>query len=312
MSQPRKHHFLPQFYLRNFSPDEISLTQIEKRSGKAYGGRIKDLAAIRDFHRLDFDDAEDPQALEKQLAYVEGEMSADIAALLRNGLAEKRALVQTIGFVSLLRMRVPAVKKHIEASLSAAVRVAAEALERQGKLPPAPPGLEEALKVANLKIEINNWKCMEHMFNMAFQPSVLDIMCNMRAVLLRAPSGSFLTSDQPVALFHPNKDSPYGVGPATPGVEISAPLSSTTLLLLTHDERPDEERTATAAEVFEYNRRTIVMAEQYIYAQEVSAPLIDLVRKFNSHSAGLCFDMLPGVGGTYQILRCVPVYPAGV
>lgn len=63
MSDPRKHHYLSQFYLRGFSSDRSSLFQIEKRSGKHYGCRIKDVAAIRDYHDIDADDVADPYAI---------------------------------------------------------------------------------------------------------------------------------------------------------------------------------------------------------------------------------------------------------
>lgn len=310
MSQPRKHHFLPQLYLRKFSRTGDSLYQIEKPTGRAYGVSIKDLAAIRDFHRLDFDDVEDPQAVERELAQIEGKLSANLDLVLRNGVGEQRTVAEVIGLISLLRMRVPAVKRHIEASLGASVRTVAEAMERQGKLPTPPPGLKEALKVANLDIQIHNWKCLELMFGMAFNPDVLNIMCNMQATLFRAPEGSFVTSDQPVALFHTGRESPYGVGPATLGVEISAPLSSNCLLLLKHSSEPDENRTATAGQIVEFNRRTIVMAEQYVYASETTQTLLDSVAALRESSAGFCFDMLRAPNGTYQLLRCLPVFPA--
>lgn len=310
MSRPRKHHFLPQFYLRGFSEDQNSLYQIRKMTGESVGCRIKDIAAIRDFHEIDADDVEDPLALEKQLATVESQMSKFLSDLLQDGLNNGRALVETIGFVSLLRMRVPAVKRHIEESLGETVRTAAEIMERQGKLPPPPPGLEDALRVANLKITISNWKCMELMFGMASNPDVLNIMCNMQATLFRAASGSFITSDQPVALYHEDKTSPYGVGPATPGVEISVPLTSAALLRLTHSEAEDEERSATAEEVAEFNRRTIVMAEEYLYAGSKPAEIGDKAVLLKDTSAGFTFDMLRTGREAVQIQRCIPVYPA--
>lgn len=311
MSRPRKHHFLPQFYLRGFSEDQNSLYQIRKATGETFGCRIKDMAAIRDFHEIDADDVEDPLALEKELATVEGQMSTFLSELLRDGIGNGRALVETIGFVSLLRMRVPAIKRHIEKSLGETVRTAAEIMERQGKLPPTPPGLEEALRVKNLRITISNWKCMELMFGMASNPDVLNIMCNMQATLFRASGGSFITSDQPVALYHEDKTSPYGVGPATPGVEITVPLTSAALLRLTHNEAEDQERFATAEEVVEFNRRTIVMAEQYVYAGSNPAEIGAQVVLLKDVFAGFTFDMLRAGRETFQIQRCIPVFPAG-
>lgn len=311
MSQPRKHHFLPQFYLRGFSADGISLHQVWKRSDRSVGCRIKDVAAIRDFHELDFDDAADPLAIERELAAVEGEMAADVASLLRDGITNSRALVQTIGFVALQRMRVPAVKRHIEQSLGATIRAMAETLERQGKLPPPPPGLEEALKIENLRIQVSNWKCMELMFGMGTNPDVINIMCNMRAYLFRAPAGSFATCDQPVALYRAAQ-SPYGVGPASRDVEISVPLSSDTLLLLTHSDEDDVEREATAEEISEFNRRTCVMADEYVYTGHDPEKVAASMGPYRELFAGLTYDAIRAPGGIYFVARCTPVYPAGV
>jgi hypothetical protein len=309
LSQPRKHHYLSQFYLRGFSVDGISLHQIWKRSGRSVGCRIKDAAAIRDFHELDFDDAADPLAIERELAVVEGTMASDVASLLRDGIANSRALVQTIGFVALQRMRVPAVKRHIEQSLGATIMATARALERQGKLPPPPPGLEEALKVENLGIKVTNWKCMELMFGMGTNPDVINIMCNMRASLFRAPAGSFVTCDQPVALYRAAR-SPYGVGPASRDVEISMPLSSDALLLLTHSDEDDIEREATTEEIREFNRRTFVMADEYVYTGYSPAQIAASMAPHRELSAGLTYDEIRAPNGTYFVMRCTPVYPA--
>lgn len=309
MSQPRKHHFLPQFYLRGFSADGISLQQIWKRSERSVGCRIKDLAAIRDFHELDFDGATDPLAIERELATVEGEMATDMASLLRDGIANSRALVQTIGFVALQRMRVPAVKRHIEQSLGATIRATAKALERHGRFPPRPSGFKEELKIDNLIFQVSNWKCMELMFGMGANPDLIDIMCGMRACLLRAPAGSFVTCDQPVALYRATR-SPYGVGPASRDVEISVPLSSTALLVLTHSDEEDVEREASAEQICEFNRRTFVMADEYVYAGHKPEQVAALLAPHRERFAGLRYDEISATGGTYFVSRCTPVYPA--
>ena len=42
MTQPRKHHYLSQFYLRGFSVDGRSVYRIEKRGGRAYLSSIRE------------------------------------------------------------------------------------------------------------------------------------------------------------------------------------------------------------------------------------------------------------------------------
>ena len=188
MTQPRKHHFLPQFYLRDFSQDQRSIFQIDKSTGKHYSCQIKDTAAIRDFHEIDADGVEDPHSLEKLLAKIESELADQLRAFLKDGVSNTTALHEVIGLLSMLRMRVPAVKEHIEQSLASQVRATAKILEQAGELPKPPPGLEKILKVDNLKICISNWKCLELMFGMANNPECLNIMLQMRATLYRCGS----------------------------------------------------------------------------------------------------------------------------
>ena len=308
MSQPRKHHFLPQFYLRGFSSDGQSLNQIWKRINRSVGCRIKDVAAIRDFHELDYDDAEDPLAIERELAAIEGQMATDVQRLLSEGISNAQALAKTIEFVALQRMRVPAVKRYIEQSLAATIKTEARILERQGRLPPPPEGLEDALKFENLSITISNWKCLQLMFEMGTNPEVIEIMGSMRACLYRAPAGSFVTCDQPVTLYSADP-SPYGTGPASRDVEISIPLSSSALLLLTHDDTTDMERKATLEEITEFNRRTFVMADEYVYTGSDPVEVATNMAPHRTAFAGLTYDEIPAAGGAYFVSRCIPVSP---
>lgn len=311
MSEPRKHHFLPQFYLRGFSVDRRGLYQIEKKTAKYYGCQIKDIAAIKDFHKLDYEDAKDPNALEKALAQIEGEYAEHLATFLAEGLANEHARLYTVQLLALLRIRVPAFKRHIEASYQSSIRKVAELMEREGKFPVPPAGLEETLKIKNLKIEIMNWKCLEIMFNLAADEKHLDPLYRMRTTLMHAPFGtSFITSDQPVSLYHPTAaKSPYGVGPDTPGIEISLPLCSRTLLFLDHVRGPHTTRTATTDEVNELNRRTVAMAQEYVFAGEFPELYVDIVRREKGTRSGFIFDDLDHGEGLLQVHRFIPVGP---
>jgi hypothetical protein len=312
MSEPRKHHYLPQFYLRGFSKDQRSLFQIEKTTGKYYRCQIKDVAATRDFHEIDADGATDTNGFEKMLAEVEGKLSEQLRMLLSDGISNDNALRTTIDLLSQLRMRVPPVKNHIERSMSSNIRAVTEMMERAGQLPKPPPGLEDMLRVKNLKISTKNWKCLETMFDMAADPEILNILTHMRATLYHSPEDEFfITCDQPVALLHPtmSANSWYGIGPGIKGVEISLPLSASVLLKLDHETGPHSEMSATAAEVKEFNRRSIVMAYNYILTgnepELISQQSASLRRTF----AGFRFDDINPGGQRFQVHRFIGVPP---
>lgn len=312
MTQPRKHHYLPQFYLRGFSQDQRSIFQIDRSTGRNYSCQIKDTAAIRDFHEIDADGVEDPLSLEKHLAKVESELAEYLRVFLKDGISNSTALEEVIGMLSMLRMRVPAVKQHIEQSMAANIRATAEILERAGQLPEPPPGLEDILRVDNLEVSVMNWKCLEIMFDMAASPDILNILRQMRVTLYRSTGEEFfVTCDQPVALLHPTirANNPYGVGPALKGVEISFPLSSSGLIKLDHESGPHSEKIPTADEVKEFNRRTIVMAQNYIFTGKQPELISQQSASLRNTFAGFRYDDLNPGGQRFQIHRFIGVPP---
>jgi Protein of unknown function (DUF4238) len=312
MTTPRKHHYLPQFYLRGFSPDGTKITQIEKATGRGYSANIKDTAAIRDFHEIDSDSVDDRFALERKLAEIEGTLASYLREFLRDGFGNEQAYAETLGLLSMLRVRVPAMKTHIESFHREYIRSTGKVLQAAGKIPPPPAGLEEALNFDNLDISVTNWKCLEHMFQMSGDPKLMSILCGMRATLYRPPLGcGFVTSDQPVALFHPtiNRSSPIGAGPAMPGVEITLPLTNSHLLMLDHKNGPNSIEIASLPEVAEFNRRTIIMTTSYIFAKYNTSQIASLVEQNKDKSAGHTFDTTQDGESFYQLHRFIPVSP---
>ena len=121
-------------------------------------------------------------------------------------------------------------------------------------------------------------------------------------------SDFFVSSDNPVALFHPNYDKirPYGVGLATRDIEITLPLSSDTLIRAGRELTPGSSLASTE-EVEEFNRRTIVMSESYVFAKNANAQLRSKIGKLKHLSAGFVFDNLFHGDGSVHISRFIPV-----
>jgi hypothetical protein len=313
MAEPRKHHYLPQFYLRGFSANGRSIFQIEKQGDRAYLSSIRDTAAIRDYHDLDTVDAKDPGAVEKQLAHLETQLAEGLAVTLRSGVTTPDIHSLLIQLVALLRVRVPAFKATIEAHLQNVVRSVGLMMERRGAFPPPPKGFEDVLRMDNIEITISNWKLLETIFNIAADRDVFNILAAMRPTLLRAPASAyFLTCDQPVAVFHPTaspKDT-YGIGIAHPGTEISVPLASRALLLLSRSSDPPVDREATPDEVAEFNRRSVVMAGALVFAPEASEGAIETTRRYGHCSAGTVLDVLDTGQGAFHLGRFRPVMRA--
>lgn len=186
----------------------------------------------------------------------------------------RQLLVQ---LVSLMRMRVPSMKRAIDHSLNNLVRAQMLVMDRANQLPQRPSGWEEALTIDNIKIVISNWKCLELMFASATDEHILDLLWSKRMTIHRHEGpGGFLTGDQPVSLYHLlADDQPFGIGLGTPGVEISLPLSRTMLLCLDDPSGPDQECLATDQQLREFNRRTMAWADEYVFSHESSNAIRD-------------------------------------
>ena len=164
-------------------------------------------------------------------------------------------------------------------------------MERSGELPPPPAGLEDVLKMDKLNIEISNWICLQHMFQLAADEDILRLLFSMRPILFRAPDGGFfLTGDQPVAVFSPSADLSLseGVSLTEPDVELSLPLSRDTLLQLVWQAGQPLSVTATLEEVEEFNRRTVIMASNYVFSPDANeSAASEIVQLYQRFSAGI-------------------------
>ncbi|HUV66799.1 MAG TPA: DUF4238 domain-containing protein [Sedimentisphaerales bacterium] len=313
MAQSRKHHYLPQFYLRGFSNNGKSIFQIEKRGGRGYHCPIRDAAEIRDYHKLDYDGAKDPYAVENQLAKVEGQLAEALTHVIESGIDTDVAHARLVEFVSLMRLRVPAFKQFVEKFFGQVVLSSGKILEHKGKLPPAPKGLENIFARDGVSISILNWICLHFMFKQAFDQNTLKLLASMTPSILRVPEGtSLLTCDQPVALFHPdaNPTDPYGVGFAHRAIQVSIPLCRGALLLLTWDKTAARERMLTSPEVDEFNRRTVVMADTFVFAPEESELLVATVVRYSHCWAGFNLQVLDGGDSAFHLSRFRPVMTA--
>ena len=291
MNTPRKHHYLPQFYLKKFSSNDRYLMQIDKTTGHTATCAIKDIATIRDYHRLDADDFDDPYELERQLSSVEDKLATATRRVLEHGVEDLTTHAGLVELVSMLRMRVPAMKAMIEESLRVLVRSTGLIMERVGKLPPSPPDSEDVPRMGKRDIEISNWICLEYMFKLAANKDILRLLLSMSPTVIRAPDGEFfLTGDQPVAVYSPSAklSRSEGVALTDSDVEISLPLSRDTLIRLDWKSGSTESLIAKPEEVSEFNRRTVIMASNYVFASHANAAAAsEIVQRYRQFSAGM-------------------------
>ena len=265
--------------------------QIDKATEHTAICAINDLATIRDYHRLDADDSNDPYELERRLSSVEDKLATAMRRVLEHGVEDLTTHARIVELVSMLRVRVPAMKAMIEENLRQFARTGTAIMERAKKLPPSPRSFEGVLRTDKLDIEISNWICLKHMFELAADDKILRLLLSMTPTVIRAPEGEFfLTGDQPVAVYSPSAKltRSEGVALTESDVEISLPLSHNTLIRLDWKPANPESVYAKPEEVSEFNRRTVIMASSYVFAPHTNAVEAgELVQCYQQFSAGM-------------------------
>ena len=77
MSQPKLHHYVPQFYLRRFTDASDRLWLWDRDHDRTFTARPRNVAAERHFYRLTelVEQGHDPLTMEKQFSDLEGQVA---------------------------------------------------------------------------------------------------------------------------------------------------------------------------------------------------------------------------------------------
>jgi hypothetical protein len=319
MSQPKKHHFLPQFYLERFKvrPQTTKHPQIlvttKEPHPRRFVAAIHDTGCISDYHTIDVQDIPiDKSIIEKALSEIEGNQKDLLDRIISN----KQVTVEDEGNVAflltLMHIRVPKYKRNIETGLRMSVESVGELMWRHGKLPPMPEKIRKlGLKSFQelFKIEIHNWIILLYMYDSAINSTLVDIIDKMSFNLVVPPEGGqFITGDTPVSIYHPNYDSirPYGIGFLDKEIEVTFPLSPELMLFASWN--ADRRAINLNKDQFkEYNRRTVIMADQFIYSNNADDSLTRLISENALKEAGFRTDQIDGGEGMYLVNRFIPV-----
>lgn len=106
-SEPRRQHFVPQFYLRGFAGEKDQLFVVDRPSKKTFRTAPKNVAAERDFNRVEVEGIA-PNAVEKALAEFEGKVAPALERVrAAKSLANKEDRDAVMNMVCALAIRNP-------------------------------------------------------------------------------------------------------------------------------------------------------------------------------------------------------------
>jgi hypothetical protein len=230
---PKKHHVVPQYYLKGFTdPADPELVYVFRRGERPFRTGVKGVAFINDFYTYT-DDAGNKHSIERDLAdKIEGptnEVLAKLRALQPITLLEKAVLAR---YISVMLTRVPRHRQRAEAWLPEVVEDFRPQLsvildELMANAPPAIESREELLARGQAYLDQYKATPPDHLSVGLVSDKYAHVFANMKWVFFTAPMSShrgFLTSDNPVFFFEDvglvGKDGPSEM------VEVIFPIST--------------------------------------------------------------------------------------
>ena len=229
---PKRHHYVPITYLRNFADASGQLHVFRKDDPARPFRQRPESTGFERYYYSQFDDAgaRDDDRLEAIFSEIETSWPTIVAALANREVMFEAA-PQIITFLSLMRVRVPAFRDPAELHLGHSVHTQALLLHAAGKLPPLPDGFPDLMEKIQVTIDPQeSLKMMAEALNdigKLFAALSFDVLHN-------ATNQLFLTSDNPVIYYDPRVPAlamrPYSIPQDASRIELLFPVSSTMLL----------------------------------------------------------------------------------
>jgi hypothetical protein len=291
MGEKRRHHYVPQFYLRGFADPTTPKGQKpclwvrDIRSGIIEKRTPSNLAVESGCYALDTDTGRDYRTLENELAKMEAEAALALREFLRRPVGSRGAIDSVISaFVAWQACRIPWFRRialdgwprlledvawgraDLEDYPGASFLLVNESTGVQVRLPQSEAlaairsGAWKARMTQNQYLDVLRWQ------RWFFQH---ERFSRLSWIVLTAPVGrSFITSDRPVTWWaHDTKFADALVALKHPDVELTIPLNSQTALLATGSPIPPD----TPVRIDDVNMRTWLLAERFVAAPDVAS-----------------------------------------
>jgi hypothetical protein len=289
----RRHHFLPQCYLKGFSqPKKRGKTHqviVFDRDGKKFTSNILNLAVEHDFNRVEIE-GQPADVFEQALAKFEGELGPALTRILQAGnlrnAADKAVVLNFIGLISIRNPRHrETFRKFNEEVMQSIMELSTATKERwEGQMAQARAAgylkgtknisyedMRDFVKKKEYRIDLN--KEFHISTEMGSFDSVLQTLFDRKWITFTPPETStgFITSDHPVCLMFSDpkmRGKFYGPGHGLAGTEIIFPIGRR-LAVVGAFELKDDELGLTEEGVAGINGALVAYAERHVYAHDV-------------------------------------------
>jgi hypothetical protein len=292
---PRRHHYVPQFYLRRFaSGEQIARVRLDE-PGRHDIANVSGVAVMRDLYTSVDVEIGETVVVERLLAMLDGLASSAMARLAAAVLfpppPEERANFGL--WLSMLHVRGPNTRRWMEMMTDQTMKMelslihdeeAARAYLRGEDGPePDEASVRELLDLVN---DMDSWEVAPHQSNMVRDMLNLGLEASpyffgRHWAVLKFPEKGLVLTDKPIILYQkPEKRSPWmGVGIGTAD-ELWLPLDRSTALIL-HSENLLGDRVVHAPvshSVDDFNQAVVSQAHREIYCHPDDLPRLQRLR----------------------------------
>ena len=226
MSTPKKHHFVPKWYLKRFSDPSGFLHVLDRNNGLYRKQKPEKVMSIGNYYRQDWaPPGIDPNILEKRLgALIEPNAQKALDKLLQGG----RGLTDddTAAIVVYLEFQHIRVPRQARSAMPLAINTI---------FTNSPPELQAMIARGEVKITLRD--SIRFLFMRCLTGQLVQWLSNMDWEVLESPDRtSFITTDSPVSFYNVAFPPPTQAGIGLAGTMVFFPLNSKYLLVLRHPE----------------------------------------------------------------------------
>ncbi|HHT9133944.1 MAG TPA: DUF4238 domain-containing protein [Candidatus Avalokitesvara rifleensis] len=286
----KRHHYIPQFYLKGFVDpnNEPYIWVYDIDSGKIMQTKAENIAYEKHyFSFIDKEGEKDSETIENQIAIIETEASKVINKILKYNTLNQMGKYTFAVFVALMMVRAPYFRRRAELLMKEMIKVyfkfwasnkaGFEASIRQFEKETG-DRIGERVEEARQYFLNEGYKVKLHpQFGLRSTLIHLKELCTIffgiRWEFIKASKEyRFLTGDNPLLYCDPTSRKGLGVGLMNNNIEVSIPLSKDLLALGTW-KGLEGYRDATNYEIKELNRRTVSAALRFVFSSERSEAL---------------------------------------
>jgi hypothetical protein len=285
----RKHHYLPQCYLKTFATTRKKSKQVQvfdRKLKRNFAASIADVAAERDFNTVNLE-GHPPDAIEKGMAEFESELAPALQRIIEmQSLPDNQDRIYLLNLIGLAAIRNP---DHRETYRDFHERLATSIMSLATSTPEIwESQMRGAKKAGYVPVDADtDYERMKdfisrgeytvelpterHMIaEMEGLDAILPHLVKRKWMLVKAPQDSpgFVTSDRPVCLiWSEKKRRPIGFG--LKGTEVVFPVSNR-LVVMGAFELEDSDITINERQVAELNGLFVAYSRRQVYARDLN------------------------------------------